>query len=340
MFRNIVYSEIFRPSELGIILSYQCNAGCKHCLYACSRKWSDWMTNEQLAEALDVLAGWRHDYQVHHTGGEPFMNFPFLLEAVKLTRDRGMTQFVETNAMWCVSKDRAHDWLKQLAEAGLDSILISCSPFQSEKIPLRRVLLAVEAAGEIFGYGNVGVYQTQFIQEMSKFGVDETVSIEDYVERYGEERAGQIFWNIYGLIDSGRASYTLAHLTRRHPPESFRRYNCRRELLYAHHSHFDLYGNYISWFCGGLRMGDWRDFIGMVDRYERGDYPELTGILINDGPYGLCRFACDKYGYSTMEDDYVGKCHLCLDVRKHLSAQGEFDELQPAQFYDFIGAQA
>jgi hypothetical protein len=86
-------------------------------------------------------------------------------------------------------------------------------------------------------------------------------------------------------------------------------------------------------------MGDWRDFEGMVDRYERQDYPELTGILISDGPYGLYEFACDGYGYSLLEDGYVGKCHLCVDVRKHLNSRGEFEELQPARFYDFIDAQ-
>ena len=127
MFRNIVYSEILRPSELGIILSYQCNAECKHCLYACGREWSEWMTGEQLGQALDVLSEWRHDFQVHHTGGEPVMNFPLLLGAVKLTREGGMTQFVETNAAWCTSEDRARDWLGQLSEAGLDSILMDIS---------------------------------------------------------------------------------------------------------------------------------------------------------------------------------------------------------------------
>jgi hypothetical protein len=278
MFRNIAYSEILRPSELGVILSYQCNAECKHCLYACGREWADWMTIQQLREALEVLSGWGHDFQVHHTGGEPFMNFPLLLEATKLTRK----------------------------------------------------------AGEVLGYSNVGVYQTHCIQEISEFAIDETVPIEAYVERYGAEKAGRMFWGTYGLIDSGRASYTLDHLTRKYPPERFRGYNCRRELLYAHHSHFDLYGNYISWFCGGLRMGSWRDFDGMVDRYERRDYPELTGILISDGPYDLCRFARDKYGYSPLQDGYVGKCHLCVDVRKYLSAQAEFAELQPSRFYNFV----
>ncbi len=163
------------------------------------------------------------------------MNFPLLLEAVKLTRERGMTQFVETNAAWCTSEDRARDWLGQLSEGGLDSILISCSPFQSERIPLNRVIMAIETAGDLLGHGKVGVYQTQFIQEMSKFAVDETFPIKDYIKRYGEERAGQIFWDIYALIDSGRASYTLGHLTQRHQAKSFQRQNCQRELLYAHH---------------------------------------------------------------------------------------------------------
>lgn len=339
MFRNIAYSEIFRPSELGIIMSYQCSAECKHCLYACGRGWTDWITTGQIRESLEVLSNWQHDFQVHHTGGEPFMNFPLLLEAVRITSDMGITQFVETNAYWATSEDRAYDLLEQLSSAGMDGILISCSPFQAEKIPLRRVLLAVKAAGDVFGYSGVGIYQSQFVREVSKFAVDETVPVEAFIERYGEEKAGRIFWGNYGLIDSGRASYTLDHLTRKYPPETFRGYNCHRELLYAHHSHFDLYGNYISWFCGGLRMGDWRGFEGMVDRYERQDYPELTGILIKDGPYGLYEFAYDKYGYSPLEDGYVGKCHLCVDVRKHLNSRGDFEELQPMRFYDFIDAQ-
>lgn len=53
MFRNIAYSEILRPSELGIILSYQCNAECKHCLYACGPEWTEWIASEQLKEALE-----------------------------------------------------------------------------------------------------------------------------------------------------------------------------------------------------------------------------------------------------------------------------------------------
>ena len=339
MFRNIAYSEILRPSELGIILSYQCNAECKHCLYACGPEWKEWMTVEQLGEALEVLSRWKHVFQVHHTGGEPFMNFPLLLEATRLTREMGITQFVETNAFWCTSEDRAYDWLRQLSAAGLDGILISCSPFQAERIPLRNVLVAVKAAEEVFGYGNLGLYQAIFVQEVSNFAIDETVPIEAYVERYGVKKAGEIFWDTYGLIDSGRASYTLGHLTRKYPPKRFRGYNCRRELLYAHHSHLDLYGNYISWFCGGLRMGSWRGFSSMVDRYERRDYPELIGILIDNGPHDLYRFARDEYGYSTLEAGYVGKCHLCVDVRKYLGSQEEFAELQPSRFYDFIDAQ-
>lgn len=83
-------------------------------------------------------------------------------------------------------------------------------------------------------------------------------------------------------------------------------------------------------------MGNWQDFDGMVDRFERRDYPELVGILINDGPYELYKLAREKYGYSAPENGYVEKCHLCVDVRKHLNSQGEFYELQPSRFYEFV----
>jgi len=60
-------------------------------------------------------------------------------------------------------------------------------------------------------------------------------------------------------IPAGRAGYQLGHLTRKQPARALRLQNCRPELLYAHHSHLDLYGNYISSFCGGLALGDWHD---------------------------------------------------------------------------------
>lgn len=72
------------------------------------------------------------------------------------------------------------------------------------------------------------------------------------------------------------------------------------------------------------------------------DHSELSvqcSMLLNDGPYDLYKFACDKYGYLPLEAGYVGKCHLCVDVRRYLSSKNESEELQPVSFYNFIDAQ-
>jgi hypothetical protein len=39
-------------------------------------------------------------------------------------------------------------------------------------------------------------------------------------------------------------------------------------------------------------------------------------------------------GYQELSDGYVSKCHLCLDIRKYLASSGDYDELQPRDFYE------
>jgi hypothetical protein len=48
---------------------------------------------------------------------------------------------------------------------------------------------------------------------------------------------------------------------------------------------------------------------------------------------GLLSFALD-IGYQELSEGYVSKCHLCLDIRKYLASNGDYDELQPGQFYE------
>jgi hypothetical protein len=62
----------------------------------------------------------------------------------------------------------------------------------------------------------------------------------------------------------------------------------------------------------------------------------LIEILVGKGAHGLFEFAVQEYGYVSLGDGYVGKCHLCVDVRGHLKRLGDFEELQPEQFYEMV----
>ena len=214
--------------------------------------------------------------------------------------------------------------------------MISCSPFHAETIPLERTLLAIRMALEIFGRHGVIVYLSEWLEQIQSFDSGGTTALGEYVKVYGPQSAGRLFWEGYGLISGGRSGYRLGHLIKGRPATDFRSENCQREILYAHHSHFDLYGNFISGFCGGLTVGDWHDLPLLLEHFQSGIYPELISTLLDKGPYGLFTFAQEAYGYEPLEQGFAGKCHLCVDVRKHLVEQGEFPELEPREFYERI----
>jgi len=204
--------------------------------------------------------------------------------------------------------------LDAMREAGLEAVLISCSPFHAEKIPPARTLRAVRASLEVFGSRGTIVYQPEYLKIIQLFDLDRPTSLSHYEETFGSEEAGRI------LVPS-------------YPMESFAETNCMRDILFAHHSHFDLYGNYISGFCGGLTIGSWRELPDVLDDFRVGRYPPLIATLIQHGPYGLAQ---EDYGYQPNPAGYSGKCHLCVDVRRHMVGTREFPELRPLPFYDHL----
>jgi hypothetical protein len=294
------------------------------------------MNPEDVREVLEKTLVWDHRFQVHITGGEPFLKFPLLLHAVETATGLGIPNYLETNAGWCVREELVEERFIALRDAGLGAVLISCSPFHAESIPLERTFLAIRKALEIFGQRGVILYLSEWLEEMKSFDQGGTTALDEYVKAYGPQRAGRLFWEGYGLISGGRSGYRLGHLINGRQAVEFQGENCRRELLYAHHSHFDLYGNYISGFCGGLTIGSWHHLPELLDHFRSSSYPELISILLDRGPYGLFTFAQDAYGYEPLEGGFAGKCHLCVDARRYLVEHGDFPELKPREFYERI----
>jgi len=331
-----VGESVLKPSDVGIIMTYRCASACKHCLYNCGPGWKDWMDPETVTEALLATKHWTHPYRVHLTGGEPFHNIPLLKHAIREASRLGIHHYVETNAFWCTSKEKAVTVFSELKSDGLEQILISCSPFHAETIPPSRTFAAIEAAIEVFGPEGVQVYLPHCVRQLQLFDPARTTPISRYVERFGLEKAGRMLWDGYYIIPAGRSGYRLGFLTRRWPAEHFRGDDCRREILFAHHSHLDLYGNYISWFCGGLTIGSWRRMAQLIQDFQHGRYPTLVHALIDRGPFGLYEMASSSFGYVQDPGGYAGKCHLCVDVRRHLCSVSEWPELQPKAFYSNI----
>ncbi len=327
--------SLLSPQDIGIILSYRCHSGCKHCLYNCGPRWEkEAISSYALRQALEAITIWPRTPQVHFTGGEPFLHFPLLLEGARLAAELGITAYVETSASWCTDEREAIESFAALRQAGLQAVLISCSPFHAERIPPARTLRAVRTALEVFGTGGVIVYLPDFLEIVQLFDVERPTPLSRYEEKFGAEGARRILWHGYGIISGGRSGYQLGHLVPRHSATAFAERDCTTDILHAHHSHFDLYGNFISGFCGGLTIGDWHDLPRVLADSRAGSYPPLIEVLIERGPYGLFEMAGERYSYEPLPEGYVGKCHLCVDVRRHLVETGDFAELRPQGFYE------
>ncbi len=331
-------SELTTIDSGGIMLSYKCNCRCAHCLYSCGPEWQGSIEVSDVARIFEgLLKTSKYLRGFHLAGGEPFLDFDRLLRIQKLaTEFRIPIEYIETNAGWCLNERTTRDKLEQLRDAGLRRLLVSCSPFHAERVPLNHVCTAIEIGADVFGPDGIIVWVPEFYCELSTISTERTISLEEYVESVGESNARYAIRSGYSLITGGRLGYGIGHLYERRPAERCVGERCRAELLESGHAHFDPYGNLIPAFCSGISLGDSRDLQALFTDFDLDSLP-LVKILTEGGPHALYEFAVERFGYVPLKEGYVGKCHLCVDVRRWISRHtDEFTELTPRAFYDSI----
>jgi hypothetical protein len=325
-------------SSLGIILSYQCSNECRHCLYACSPGWEDWISDETLESLLsEISRNSRFLEGVHIAGGEPFIRPDRLLRAVEAISAAGLPiDTVETNAFWATQEGETEETLLRMKKAGLPAVLVSVSPFHQEFIPLERADRLIRVASRVFGPGGVRVYAEFFLQQLAQADPRFPIPFEDYLETIGLEKASLDIADRYGLVPNGRAPLELGILYARHSASYFEGGTCAAELTSPHHGHIDLYGNVITGLCAGLSVGDGRNLGALASGMDLTARPVLRR-LHEGGAGALAAFASSEYGFREDPEGYIAKCHLCLEVRRHLVRSGaEFPELEPKGFYKML----
>jgi len=338
----MVKLPIPEPFSGGIILSYKCTSECKHCMYACSPRWkAEWISRDDAEKVLTQLSemfkkryplGFNRvgvNLGLHFTGGEPFLNFNLLLDLVKLAEKLGIqSTFVETNCFWCVDDEATEEKLRKLKEAGLKGILASVNPFILEHVPFERTERAIRISKKIFG-GNVMVYQEFFRHQLERLNIKGTLPFREYLQKAGVHSLSYI-----ELIPMGRACYRLGYLYKKRPPHEFFSESCKAELTRPWHVHIDNHCNYITGYCAGISLGDARELDSICQGIELDDLPIIARLVSQRGIEKLYRFGVEEFSYRELEEGYISKCHLCLDIRKHISERtDEFKELKPREFY-------
>ena len=234
--------------------------------------------------------------------------------------------FVETNSFWCVSDDVTRDKLLQLKRLGLNGILISVNPFILEYVPFKRTKRAIKNSKEIFGK-NTMVYQENFYHQFKEIGIKNTMPFNEYLQKVGIDGLSYI-----ELILMGRAAYKFTNIYRRHPASRFFRESCLDSLTRNWHVHIDNYRNYMAGYCGGISLGDAKDLKAIFDGVDLDEHPILDMLI--KGLKRLYEFGVKEFGYKELKEGYTSKCHLCLDIRKHIATQTDkYSELSPRELY-------
>jgi hypothetical protein len=332
--------RVQEPFSGGILLSYKCTSECSHCMYACSPNWtSDWISEDNLRKVLTQFSDRilpspfgadriGVNFGLHFTGGEPFLSFDLLEKAVRIAHDLQIpSTFVETNSNWCVEDDGAREKLSRLKHAGLAGLLVSVNPFILEHVPFERTRRAIRIGREIF-HENLITYQEFFRSQFERLGVTGAVSFEEYMRRVGPRN---MLENVE-LLPMGRAAYALSHLYQKYPAQQFFGDSCREELTRGWHVHVDNYCNYMTGYCGGISLGDARDITSICQGIDLSEHPILSALAT--GLETLFELGVSAFNYRQRREGYISKCHLCVDLRRHIAQQtDEFQELKPREFY-------
>ncbi len=312
-------------------------------MYACSPQWpADWITESAADRVLQQLAASIQGslrgpdrvgihYGLHFSGGEPFLNFDLLLALTQRAHAlRIPSTFVETNCSWCIDDEITRRQLVQLKEAGLHGILISVNPFIHESVPFVRTERAARIGEAVFG-GNVMIYQDVFYRQFQRQHVTDTRSLDAYLCVAGASGLSRT-----ELLIRGRACYALPSFFATYPASRFFGSSCRAELTRPWHIHIDNYGNYIPGYCGGISLGDAARLA--TRRLIPLEETPVLAALVTD-LQALHALAIRDFGYRDRGAGYVSKCHLCVDIRRHIAQQTEvYPELRPPMFYQHLMA--
>jgi hypothetical protein len=293
---------------LHLLLTYSCTYECDHCFVYSSPRAGGTFTMGQIREVLREAGKIGSITTIFLEGGEPFLYYPLMLEAVNAATTMGFDVGIVTNGYFATTEEDAELWLAPLCELGISNLTISDDVFHSGDAMVSAAKRAIAAANRLaIPMGTISVEQP------SIDGADGSAG------KRGEPIVGG------GVMFRGRAVEKLAPGL---PVRDWAVFDeCpHEELADPGRVHLDCYGN-VS-ICQGISMGNmWETPLSeIVEQYDPGKHP-ICRVLREGGPAQLVR----EYGLSH-DDGYVDACHLCYSARAALIER--FPEyLSPNQVY-------
>jgi MoaA/NifB/PqqE/SkfB family radical SAM enzyme len=294
-------------TSIHFLLSYRCTRECDHCFLWGSPRARGTMTLAQIRDVLQQAKGLGTVTSVCFEGGEPFLFYPIMLGGLYEAAAMGLRAGIVSNCYWATSVDDAVEWLRPIADVGVDHLGFSSDLFHGETRMTDEARHAVAAAKQL------GLSEDIFTIERPE-GCDTCPE-----RSKGEPITGG------SVRFRGRAVAKLTDGVERRPWTDFT--ECPSEdFVELGRVHVDAHGNVHL--CQGLVIGNvWRQSLGdIVASYHPTTHP-VVGPLLAGGPVELVRQHDLPH-----EGSYIDACHLCYLARDALRKR--FPEtLTPGQVY-------
>ena len=293
-------------SGLHILLTYQCTWECDHCFVWGSPWQKGTLTLKQVEEILNQAkdAGVT---SIYFEGGEPFLYYAILKQAVHKASDMGFSVGIVSNAYWASSVADATEWLRpfvgRLSDLSVSSDLYHCGKCLGERP--QNAMVAAKWLGI----------------------PTDAISIAE-PEVKTEESHGQLEGES-GVMYRGRAAEKLASRAPNYPWQRFD--SCPHEdLVEPGRIHLDPLGNLNI--CQGISIGNVfeKPLKQICEEYDVDMHP-ICGLLHTGGPAALVT----EYNLPHAPR-YADACHLCYQARANLRTRFP-DLLTPDQMYGVMG---
>jgi len=300
--------------RLELTLTRKCNSQCIHCQADASPFRNDVMDVKDAHNYLTEATTVSNIKSFMVFGGEPML-YPERTTAVFLKAHQlGIPQIeIITNGVWGRDKETAEKLAIELKNAGLNKVNISVDGFHVRRIPLkcpRNAALALLKAGIENVEWNVAVVES--IDAENEYD-KKTKELLKELEPIGLDA------NMVKIMLVGRAAQNLREFFQRAPLDG----PCEGE---------PIIGNALTnpeSICiepSGAVNICWNLFIGnaketplshIISGYDwRKNFTIKT--LVEEGPLGLLK-PVKVHDKRFQKDQYVNKCHLCIEARKNLN---------------------
>jgi hypothetical protein len=240
---------------------------------------------------------------IYFEGGEPFLYYAILIQAVRKAADMGFSVGIVTNAYWANTVADAEEWLRpfvgRLADLTVSSDLFHCSEAMGERP--QNALVAAKWLN--IPTGMISIAQPDAVAPQTHGQIEDE---------------GMVMFR-------GRAAADLSSRVPGQPWEGFE--SCPHEDLHEPgRIHLDPFGHLHI--CQGVVIGNLleKPLRQICEEYEARAHP-ICGPLIEGGPAALV----SEYNLPH-ESYYADACHLCYEAR--LALRSRFPaQLCPDQMY-------